>query len=99
MKLGLIYSVISFILLLIGACGLAAVIEAVGLTPNPEGIGRILMFVFLFLVGPFAFIRGFRQQEKEDKERQQAKPENLRPLNLSGLKETLSAIEKDKPKL
>jgi len=99
MKLGCLYSLLGFIALFVGGMFLGFLIDLLpGVHANYEGIGSLISWVFILLVGPAAFIYGFRLQERKDKEKatKNAKPEQLRPTNLSGLQKTLSQIAKDK---
>lgn len=65
------------------------------LKTNPEGIGRIVGYIFFLFIGSYVFIRGYREQRRAEKEREASRKENLRPLKLDGLKNTLNAIEQN----
>ena len=62
---------------------------------NYEALGSAVGSIWLFGVFPAAMVLGFEQQLK-DEERQRGLPvqerENLRPLHLEGLPDTLRAI-------
>ena len=65
---------------------------------DAERIGNITGKVIFFVVIPIAAVAGLKRQEKKDEERRKnpvKETENLRPLNLSGLRDTLKKINHD----
>ncbi len=87
MKLGCLLSFLSFCALILISVFIGFFIDLLpGVNANYEGLGGIAGGIFFLFVGPMAFIYGFREQAKRDKEKElkNRKPENLRPLKLRG---------------
>lgn len=91
----------TFVYVLILFTGLISIFPSLIDKLDAERIGNITGKVILFVVIPIAAVAGLKRQEKKEEERRK-KPvketENLRPLNLSGLRDTLKKINHDTEK-
>ena len=88
MKLGCLFAFLTFVGVVLVSSFLAFLVDLIpGINANYEGFGAIGGYIFWLCLGPLAFIYGFREQAKQDRENKlkNAKPENLRPLNLTNV--------------
>lgn len=72
MRLGCLFALVTFIVLIFVGGVLSAAVEALFLgmlNVNPEGVGGIIGLLYFFFIGPYVFILGYREQRKNEKEK------------------------------